>query len=262
MNHLFYEKLKTAEPYSRAELGWLLDHIGDADASIRDDLVYASFCHALLDGLVTKTDFDWLAGEIMTLNLLFYRIEEAGQATLTRSFAALLATLLIGLDGDKQSIYKTALSSNHRQTLFQQASQYLIEESDATGWSAEFGWVHAVAHGADFLFYASQHPDFSESYDAVWQTIVAVFKNQDQVFTANEEKRLATVISQLILQEKIGQQDLHNWISQTDFPKIQDPDYLRWINYQNFILKIYMDLDQAGLLSHDLKTAIQITCTE
>ncbi|WP_049618585.1 DUF2785 domain-containing protein [Streptococcus sp. X13SY08] len=169
---------------------------------------------------------------------------------------------MIGLDGDQQSIYKTALSSNHRLTLFQLALQYLTKESDATGWSAESGWVHAFAHGADFLLYASQHPDFPETYDAIWQTIIMVFRNQQQVFTANEEKRLAIVVSQLVLQEKIGQQDLFNWITKTDFPKVQDQDYLRWLNYQNFLLKIYMDLDQADQLCHDLKESLQQACTE
>lgn len=85
MKHQLYEKSQTTEPYSQKELGWLLDHVGDSDASIRDDLVYASFCHALLDGLVKTVDFVWLADQVIKRNLLFYKIEEVGQTTLTRS---------------------------------------------------------------------------------------------------------------------------------------------------------------------------------
>lgn len=261
MKETLYQKLRASELYTQEELYWLLDNIGNPEADIRDQLVYASFCHALLDGLVTVKDFNWLAEQIMVQNLLFYQIEETGIPTLTRSFTALLAALLIGLDGEEDSPYTASLSQRQKKYLFQQSLNYLKVEKDYTGWSDSYGWVHAFAHGADFLLYASQHPEFPESFATIWQSIVTVFKHQSSIFNANEEKRLAVVVSQLVLQEKATQEDLLACLSNTVFPKTTPKEYLRWINYQNFLLTIYMDLNQNGLLSQELKDNIQAICS-
>lgn len=261
MKQRLYQKLQKSEPYTREELLWFLENIGHPEAEIRDDLVYASFCHALLDGLVSKSDFRWLADQVTQRHLLFFHMDKTGLATLTRSFTALLMALLIGLDGDKQSAYCDALSIEQRQDFFRQSTDYLKEETDNTGWSDDYGWVHAFAHGAEFLLYASHHPDFSESYEEVWEVTTSILKKQPAIFTANEEKRLATVISQLILQEKITQQDLLIWLSKTNFPDTKAKDYLRWINYQNFLMTIYLDLNQGHILEQNLKEKIQKICS-
>ncbi|WP_422937112.1 DUF2785 domain-containing protein [Streptococcus pluranimalium] len=122
-----------------------------------------------------------------------------------------------------------------RQDFFRQSTDYLKEETDNTGWSDDYGWVHTFAHGAEFLLYASHHPDFSESYEEVWEVTTSILKKQPAIFTANEEKRLATVISQLILQEKITQEDLLNWVSKTNFPNVELKDY-----YAGLIIKIFL----------------------
>ena len=75
-----------------------------------------------------------------------------------------------------------------------------------------------------------------------------MFKQQSSIFNASEEKRLAVVVSQLVLQEKGTQEDLLACLSNTVFPETTPKEYLRWINYQNFLLTIYMDLNQNGLL--------------
>ncbi|WP_438478468.1 hypothetical protein [Streptococcus pluranimalium] len=72
MKQRLYQKLQKSEPYTREELLWFLKNIGHPEAEIRDDLVYASFCHALLDGLVSKSDFRWLADKVTQRHLLFF----------------------------------------------------------------------------------------------------------------------------------------------------------------------------------------------
>ena len=260
MKHQLYEKSQTTEPYSQKELGWLLDHVGDSDASIRDDLVYASFCHALLDGLVKTVDFVWLADQVIKRNLLFYKIEEVGQTTLTRSFSALLGALLIGVDGDETSPYHLILPENLRTILFQSALEYLQQETDSAGFSAEFGWVHAFAHGADFLLYASLHDKFPYPYEVVWSTIVSVFKQQAKAFTAGESDRLATIVVQLLLIGKIQAETLLQWLVETEFPHEADADYLTWINYQQFLRAIYVELDHHHQLTDELRTALYQVC--
>lgn len=54
MKEFLMEKIQTSQPYSNAELDWLLENIGHPDPTIRDELVYASFCHIFLEGLITR----------------------------------------------------------------------------------------------------------------------------------------------------------------------------------------------------------------
>ena len=54
MKEFLMEKIQTSQPYTNAELDWLLENIGHPDPTIRDELVYASFCHIFLEGLITR----------------------------------------------------------------------------------------------------------------------------------------------------------------------------------------------------------------
>lgn len=111
MKETLYQTLQASEWYTQEELYWLLDNIGNPEANIWDQLVYASFCHALLDSLVTVKVFTWLVEQIMAQNLLFYQM-------LTRSFTALLAALLIELDCEEDSPYTASLSQRQKSIYF------------------------------------------------------------------------------------------------------------------------------------------------
>lgn len=47
-----------------------------------------------------------------------------------------------------------------RDDLSNQGLHYLSKEKDTTGFSSQYGWVHAFAHGADLLTEVVCHPDF------------------------------------------------------------------------------------------------------
>ncbi|MFC3928331.1 hypothetical protein ACVR05_02510 [Streptococcus caprae] len=78
MQTALHKKLQTQENYSSEEIRWLLNHIGDPDATIRDELVYQSFNHALLEQRMALGDFQWLVHEVLERDLLFFRQEEQG----------------------------------------------------------------------------------------------------------------------------------------------------------------------------------------
>ncbi|HFU4024760.1 TPA: hypothetical protein ACGO0F_000435 [Streptococcus suis] len=54
MKNILISKLQATQAYTNQELVWLLENIGHPDPTIRDELVYASFCHIFLDGLITR----------------------------------------------------------------------------------------------------------------------------------------------------------------------------------------------------------------
>lgn len=252
------EKLATQSTiYSRLELEWLLDHIGDTSPAIRDDLVYNSFGHAIMNQLLSKEDFLFLAKTILEKDLLFFRMPEKGDATLTRSFTALLIALILDADNTITSPYYHSLSTEQLQIFFNHALVYLRKERDDTGWCQEKGWFHAIAHGSELLLYAGLHDQFpKEKLEEIWTTILTVLKRQKKLFTAGEDKRLAYLMTHLILQKKIQQFQVCQWIEKLDFPVQNAPDYFRRSNMENILSSLFLQLEKEGLLEHELKTSI------
>ncbi|MGT2926907.1 DUF2785 domain-containing protein [Streptococcus cuniculipharyngis] len=167
------EKLHLEDSYSDEEISWLLEHIGDKNPKIRDNLVYASFCQAILGERISRSQFQCLTRKLLEEQYLFYRIEELGEATLTRSFTALVLALVLSEDSRERSSFYNGLSAEERMLLFQAIPTYLARERDTTGYHRDYGWVHAFAHGADLLMFASQHVAFPrEMYQDIWTCLV------------------------------------------------------------------------------------------
>lgn len=258
MKERLQKKLHETHPYSRQELDWLLDHIGDEDASIRDDLVYASFCHVLLSPLLAPTDFDYLVETILQRELLFYQIDQVGSATLTRSFTALVLALILHVDTRTDSFYYQRLLEGQRQILFDWSLFYLTKENDSQGWHKNNGWIHAIAHGAELLLSASLHDAFpKERLEEVWKNLLTCLQSQKQVFSAGEERRLALVIAQLLSHQKLDPDWLAEQIRQMDWEKQSPQDYFAWLNLENTLSSLYLLLSKEGQLPSSLATAIE-----
>ena len=60
---------------------------------------------------------------------------------------------------EKHKAYQR-LKADIRYILLDQGLHYLEKEKDTTGFSSQYGWVHAFAHGADLLTEVVCHPDF------------------------------------------------------------------------------------------------------
>ena len=244
-------------PYSRPELEWLLDHIGDPDPAIRDDLVYNSFYSAIMNHFLTKEDLLFLVDSVLQRDLLTYKMPEQGDATLVRSFSSLLLALILDVDQTADSPYHQSLSTDQLQTIFGQTLLYLQQETDSTGWDKEKGWVHAFAHGAELLLYAGLHKEFpQERMEELLETLTIVLKQREALFTAGEERRLAFMVTQLLIQEKIQQTQLCHWIEKLDFPNQSPQDYFVLLNLENLLSTIYLHLEKEGLLETELKDSI------
>ncbi|CYV03648.1 aquaporin Z [Streptococcus suis] len=253
MKEFLMEKIQTSQPYTNAELAWLLENIGHPDPTIRDELVYASFCHIFLEGLVTREQAQSLLQFSQETNPLSLE-----SSTLKRSFTCLLYCLLLSVDNDQDSVYFAFLSTDDRELLFQQALDYLAIENDWSGYDEKLGWIHTAAHGADFLLATSCHDQFpNKKSKAVWQTIVTCLTKQSKVFSAGEEIRLAQIPVYLLLNEKVSSQELTGWISELDFPNQEPLDYFRWLNLQHFLSSLYFQLKSQQALTAELRQAIE-----
>ena len=174
------------------------------------------------------------------------------------SFRALIYANLLSADGNQHSIYYQVLKTDIKNTMLDQGLHYLEKEEDTTGFSSQYGWVHAFAHGADLLTEVVCHPDFSASriYE-VFEILGQLFKRISIRFIDDEEWRLARVLYEPILQGKVDQATLTSWIKLLDFPIEETEDFYKFSNFRSCLLEVYVQLDQRNSLQDDLKEAIQ-----
>ena len=244
--------------YSQEEIQWLLEHLGDPSFEIRDDLVFTSLARGIQEELFTQEQFHFIAEVISFDGGLEKDIDKSGLPTLERSFRALIYANLLCVDANPQSIFYQGLKAEIRTVILNQGLLYLAKEKDTTGFSSQYGWVHAFAHGADLLTEVVCHPDFSASqmYE-VLEILGCMFKKISIRFTDDEDWRLARVLYEPILQGKLDQEQVASWIKAVDFPIEEREDFYKFSNFRSCLLEVYVQLDQRNILQADLKEAIQ-----
>ena len=227
-----YQKLlrKIAEEkpsYHEEEIQWLLDHLGDSSPEIRDDLVFTSFARGIQEELFTQEQFHFIAE-------------------------------VVSADGNEHSIFYQVLQTDIRNTMLDQGLHYLSKEKNTTGFSSQYGWVHAFAHGSDLLTEVVCHPDFPiNRVHEVFDILGQLFKRISIRFTDDEDWRLARVIYEPILQGKLAQEQVASWIRTVDFLIEEREDFYKFSNFRSCLLEVYVQLDQRNSLQDDLKEAIQ-----
>ena len=258
-----YQKLlrKIAEEkpsYHEEEIQWLLEHLGDPSPEIHDDLVFTSFARGIQEGLFTQGQFHFIAQGVSYDGGLDKEIDKVGLSTLERSFRALVYANLLSADANQQSFFYQGLKEEIRNVLLNQGLYYLSKEKDTTGFSSQYGWVHAFAHGADLLTEVVCHPDFPKNrVHEVFDILGQLFKRISIRFTDDEDWRLARVIYEPILQGKLEQEQVTSWIKTVDFPIKEREDFYKFSNFRSCLLEVYVQLDQRNSLQDDLKEAIQ-----
>ena len=244
--------------YSREEIQWLLEHLGDPSPEIRDELVFTSLARGIQEELFSLDQFQFISEEVSSDEGLYKEIDSRGVSALKRSFRALIYANLLSADGNQHSLYYQVLKTDIRNTMLDQGLHYLEKEEDTTGFSSQYGWVHAFAHGADLLTEVVCHPDFSASriYE-VFEILGQLFKKISIRFIDDEEWRLARVLYEPILQGKVDQATLASWIKSLDFLIEEREDFYKFSNFRSCLLEVYVQLDQRNSLQDDLKETIQ-----
>jgi len=244
--------------YRQEEILWLLEHIGDPSPEIRDELVFTSLARGIQEELFTKEQFQLIAAVIVSDGGLDKELYKLGASTLERSFRALIYANLLSADGNEQSLFYRELKTDIRNTLLDQGLYYLSKEKDTRGFSSQYGWVHAFAHGADLLTEVVCHPDFPKNrVHEVFDILGQLFKRVSIRFIDDEDWRMARVLYGPILQGKVEQATLASWIKSLDFPIEEREDFYKFSNFRSCLLEVYVQLDQRNNLQDDLKEAIQ-----
>ena len=160
-------------------------------------------------------------------------------------------------DANQQSIFYQELNAGIRNVLLNQGLYYLSKEKDTTGFSSQYGWVHAFAHGADLLTEVVCHPNFPKNrVHEVFEILGQLFKRVSIRFTDDEDWSLARVLYEPILQGKLEQEQVTSWIKAVDFLIEEREDSYKFSNFKSCLLEVYVQLDQRNSLQDDLIEAI------
>ncbi len=244
--------------YSREEIQWLLEHLGDSSPEIRDELVFTSLARGIQEELFSLEQFQFISEEVSSDEGLYKEIDSRGVSALKRSFRALIYANLLSADGNEHSLFYKGLKADIRNAMLSQGLYYLKKEKDTTGFSSQYGWVHAFAHGADLLTEVVCHQDFPKNRDyEVFDVLGQLFKRITIRFTNDEDWRLARVLYEPILQGKLDQEQVASWIKTVDFPIEETEDFYKFSNFRSCLLEVYIQLDQRNSIQDALKEAIQ-----
>ena len=259
MYQVLLRKIAEEKPsYHQEEIQWLLDHLGDPSPEIRDELVFTSLARGIQEELFTLDQFQFISEEVSSDEGLYKEIDSRGVSALKRSFRALIYANLLSADGNEHSLFYKGLKADMRNSMLSQGLHYLKKEKVTTGFSSQYGWVHAFAHGADLLTEVVCHPDFpSNRVSEVFDVLGQLFKRITIRFTNDEDWRLARVLYEPILQGKLDQEQVASWIKTVDFPIEETEDFYKFSNFRSCLLEVYIQLDQKNSLQDALKEAIQ-----
>ena len=226
--------------FSNKETQWLMKNIDNEDSIIRDNIVFNLLARGIVEGHFSLQQFNYIKDVTIAEDFIFYCIDKKLPYTLKRSFSALLNGFIIQADNQIDSPYHNLLDHTERDYFFNSSINYLKQESDKTGFSDKYGWVHTFAHGGDYLSKAIVHKHFDKSkMNNVLNNITLILDNLESPFKDEEECRLANVIYVALLYQKMEQNMLKNWIESLNFPLESNKDFYRLATFKSMLAYIY-----------------------
>lgn len=173
-----------------AALRSLVDDLASPDPAVRDDGAYAALTRLLRVGSVSVADRAWLA-DAMVERLGHERAE-------ARAFAPLVLASLVAA-GDFRDDWVPAVTA------------WYVHEQDVRGHDPDLGWLHTIAHGADFYGAcgAAGVGDPAALLDALARRLVAP---TDDVWRDQEDDRLACAIALVLTRADVDAATSVAWL--------------------------------------------------
>lgn len=121
--------------FTSEQLMWMLEHLGDEDGAVRDELVVALFARGFEEHILTDKQKKQIIQYLIDNNCLFQAINEKSDKVYLRSFTALLISII--LEDDAVTRF---LNSKQVAYFFKLANTYTSTEKDFRGYDPNNGW--------------------------------------------------------------------------------------------------------------------------
>ncbi|MGF3113987.1 DUF2785 domain-containing protein [Facklamia sp. P12945] len=255
MQEQLLEKMKfNSQNYNLDEIKWLINNRGHPNSEIRDKLIYRTFVRGMAKELFSIDQVRYMIDQLLEKDFILFEIDKKGEATLKRSFSLLLLSLIVTYDNEKGSIYYKLLDKEAFKKIENDTLTYFYKELDFSGYADCFGWVHTFAHAADLMVAIVKHPLFNKTnLEAIWKAIMNYFRKIEIKPVDDEEDRLVYIIKELFVHNILHEDKFKVWINRENFPRRNNKEYYQWSAFRSFCMAIYIELDQLGLASDDLK---------
>jgi len=227
----------------------LMEGLGSPDPELRDHLCFEILASWIYAGRYSPDEVRQITERLLVNLRVGIGAGENDQLFL-RSFSILVLAYGI-LPHDRE---KGALPADLRQRLFEEGIQYLADEQDLRGYTADRGWGHAVAHTADLLAALARHPAAgAEELERILQAIGAkVLAQTEYPFVDNEDGRLARAAMVVLRRDLLPLERVVAWVESLGGGEgeprhksyVVGRDNVRYHNARGFIMALHV------LLSH------------
>jgi len=261
---LYLEMQKESKfTFENIDKQWLLDelmnHIGDPDSHIRDELVYINLAHLLHDGHFEKETLKQVAFTLASNQYQQLDMENNfPMSVLKRSFSSLQIAILLYVHR------RDVLFTNEEfHLLFDSFANYYTNEIVLQGHDDTFGWIHAVAHGADLMAQFAKSPDLrKDELERIFLLAKDKLMISTSTYISDEDERVVNALVLALEQKRLDDSFLENWVSEIDTatrPKEYPAFYHFKNNRKNLLRSLYFRLknkDDFSKLSIALEKAI------
>jgi hypothetical protein len=218
---------------------YMLKYIGDIDPAFRDGVNYEVFIAWLNEERFTQTMLRDYLDVCLDDEHLFYRLGEDGtDSVFTRSFSALFISAILQVNSDARFLDAPTL----RRTLTRLMQWYECEK-DMRGFTAQKGWAHTAAHGADaFAQLALCEELGSEELMQILYALGNKFEQGRYVYIDREPQRVCVAVCRITARGLLSDAQIVEWLASIDEEYVFSDDieaFHRWVNKQNFFTALY-----------------------
>ena len=193
----------------------LLSYLGSPDPELRDETAYT-----ILDAWIHLDYYShaelWEIAIHLLHNLAIGLGEQQSDTIFLRSFSLLILTEIVYHD-----LTHLTLSETEVRLLLEQGLAYFEAEQDLRGFDSEKGWMHAIAHAADYLWVLAQHrhvavSDLERIMDALVEKVTASVAH---IYLYGEEDRLVRTVMGVLQRDLLMLPFLSTWLERLTHPK-------------------------------------------
>ena len=219
----------------------MMEYIGDLDGEFRDDLVYLTLAHFIVEDKLTKDEVKKIIDMLLSEDYLFYKIGEINDSVFKRTFSMLQLPVIL-----YKHMEDNFLSKEEVELILDKVIEYFDKEEDLRGYVEEKGWAHGIAHGADALGQLVKCKELEyDSLKKILNLVKEKMQINNYVYVNEEDERMATALMGLFERKIINEDEIVEWIKgfssfnkEVKFPK----DLKINLNTKNFLRCLYFKI--------------------
>ncbi|MFX3617046.1 MAG: DUF2785 domain-containing protein [Sporolactobacillus sp.] len=234
----------------------VLNALRSTDGELRDDLGYTILSKWIVEKeRIGPETLKKLLKQAIAEKMLFHKIgEQDSDSVFLRSFSSLLIALIFYRDNQEHF-----LSREEFKQILLPITHYCTMEKDYRSFVIGKGWAHAPAHISDAMDECAKNR-FATSDDCLLllQSIRTILYHAPNVFEAEEDERLATVVISMIRVKKIEPVRLLRWLTKINLEKpevltahssVAREHLTKRINMKHFLRCLYIRFSGQSLLN-------------